>query len=850
MEANANQSDIGPRREFTYFQKKKRKFSTAMSERLARGVVRLRSVTEFTHNINHIVDEGLGWESFYKYTEQISSADIDWYIMEERDLDYAYNLYVQNLQTYLAFNHRVTPPSFGRENDNEGLDDIQKMVQMQLRATRLARTGADPNDPRALRRDTRMARLASALAKGYTNEFWGVLMDATMPISYTYDKKTGKKKTNTTFVGTHSKGVDRMLALISPRKQRRRFTPGKFQLIGDVDIPRDPEKYDGPYRDPFSHSRAIRVRTERDAAFFDGGSYWFLNHTNKNISYDEWCDLNLIDQFSRTNSWRGEQYRAYVIGDPATEKIDVRASIAQLSAVGSIALRGFIDGDLFEGAIKDMPDADYVALVGENKPTDIGVARRQFFEKFIFDHILDVTATRAINFERRMYTPKGEKTIYEMLYDHSAEFFSSRDVNGKIIEDNSKRLIREKVLSLYVQAMQLAEKQYARTKKDEFKKLWFDSKGDPRTLQVLQYKFTETTLQQLINNSEIGGNAEPTSGFLKTLKVLFKEYVGDFGTLLNYNGESQTMEDSTFDTFVRSLPGFYRVLRDGVDNNAVRERGVREAKAEGYDLGFNKRLSSRFKQWYDWGHLIYDLGGEDAEMTEIFMQTSGSRYAARSLSDVNNDATKIIPATGKVTDTVLPRIVLANPHGKDEIHALAEKELLPVMREAIEVLRTIDDKLADKFAVQWTLFITRMIGKDRLFRVAGVGDLIGFAVRQWGGRQQSLYQDVLESSMERHTAALSADECLELAKTVLSPLGVYMKSDRIDIMSVPKKFLGIDIPVRTDKKDNPYTFETFKKVDGHKFVNKFFERFIPVVGIAALVILIALFMAARKKDKK
>ncbi|MGQ9848317.1 MAG: hypothetical protein ACUVQP_12575, partial [Bacteroidales bacterium] len=189
-------SEKGAERRMAYAGLMKESFDYVIGVVLAQDMSRLLNIHRVLHNAEHVVDEGYGFEELAKYIDQISIEEIVWLFRANPQIVEAYNLYLKNLIQELALNNWVIPTNFGHK-DRENLDYAQRLTITQLLAKKNGH-----QDVREFYKTARMVKIASALAKSVTGEFWSILLSSRFLISEK-ETKEGVGKIEELFTGAH-----------------------------------------------------------------------------------------------------------------------------------------------------------------------------------------------------------------------------------------------------------------------------------------------------------------------------------------------------------------------------------------------------------------------------------------------------------------------------------------------------------------------------------------------------------------------------------------------------------------------------------------------------------------------
>jgi len=819
--------------------KRTEKFWKAIGVILSQDMSRLLNVHRALHNIDYIVDEGAGWEELAKYADQLSTAEISWLFRINPDIVRAYNYYLYHLNEQLAMNGWVIPTDFGLK-DIENLDYAQRMAVYQL----MAEKGV--SGVRNFYKLTRAARLASAIAKGVTGEFWSALMTSSLFTSAEIERGEGgeeRAKQKYIYTGGHHKGVEKMLFLIDIVKVWERFNiPAEISVMRYNFIPRDLKKAGFQ---PWDHTKVYWVKKEYETARVLGASKEFLAFLKENALMGEVLRQPTLSVLTRAG-WRAKEYMAFV-RQTERGRIDFDQTINNLMMVGTYAVKAFLDdlsiGNIDPASIRDerlreeIIKAQNKKLTKKEREKIENVVKRELMKKYLFERLLAVRPTKVLTLEKRVFTPRGEILVQDLLVDFLKRHFG---VDGQMVKD--------KILPLFLGGLKMAEDIVFRERQRLAKNNYYS--GERIEDQFVFYQFDQYFLE----------NGEIREDIKEKLRNFYRNFITTLGRELNYQGRqidySQIISE---EAFLKTLPTFLRTLRQGI--TGTDERGNVVLKR--HDVNREKReyettLFDRFTELYSLGILKYELNGDDLDFGEFLLFQGGARMHARALGDAFSNASKIVPNYSKIFESAAIQLVKTKFKDSHQLEQFVEKTLTPVGKEICGALLSYagkDEK--DKVAIQMMMLLERLVGRDSDLRILFLGDLLLTARRNWTNIQGSLLQEYFPYHFTRPTYALNSDQTFTIAHKFLNDMDVPFEEERlVEIKEEPVviKIFGKEIKLGNKKvritEKNAYHIEQFEKIQGHDLKHRIIERFIPIAALIAILILIQLIREANKKNQK
>jgi len=815
--------------------KRTEKFWKAVGVILSQDMSRLLNVHRALHNIDYIVDEGAGWEELAKYADQLSTSEISWLFRINPDIVRAYNYYLYHLNEQLALNGWVIPTDFGLK-DLENLDYAQKMTVYQL----MAEKGV--SGVRNFYKITRAVRLASAIAKGVTGEFWSALLTSSLFTSAEIEKKEEEKeraKQKYIYAGGHHRGVEKMLFLIDIVKLWERFNiPPEISVMRYNFIPRDLRK--AKYQ-PWDHTKVYWVKKEYEDAMVFGASKEFLAFLKENALMGEVLRHPTLSVLTR-GGWRVKEYMAFV-RQTDSGKIDFNQTINNLMMVGSYAVKAFLDdlsiGSIDPGSIsdeklrKEIVKAQNKKLTKKEKEKIESYVKKELRKKYLFERLLSVRPSKVLTLEKRVFTPRGEMLIQDLLVDFLKRQFG---VDG--------RMVRDKILPLFLGGLQMTEDIVFRERQRLAKNNYYSGKIIED--QFVFYQFDQYFLE----------NGKIREDIKEKLRNFYQNFIVTLGSELNYQGRqidySQIISE---EAFLKILPDFLKVLRQGI--TGVDEKG--DVVIKRYDVNREKgeyetTLFDRFTELYNLGILKYELNGDDLDFGEFLLFSGGARMHARALGDALSNASKIVPNYSKIFESAAIQLVKTKFNDRHQLEQFVEKAISPAGKEICGTLLSYagkDDR--DRAAIQMMILLERLVGRDSNFRILFLSDLLLTARRNWFDIQGSLLQEYFPYHFNRPTYALNSDQTFTIAHKFLNDMDVPFEEKKVkEIIEEPIKIFGKTIGKRLRKEydENHYNIEQYEKIAGHDLKHRIIERFIPIATLIAILILIQLIREAYKKNQK
>jgi len=826
-------------------------FAEAIGTHLFNRMQTLRQVREHLHNIDAITNMGLGWEQLSQYSDRLTIDHIDWYFHEDADLGTAYNLFMSSLQDEVSTNGDVIQIDFGKR-DSTGLNSTERRAYYQLESLIKAKN-PDWSDGKVSRAAIQKIRVASAVSVGVTAEFWNVVMTGRMPIGYEKAKDAAGNdifRPSGSYVGPGHVGYEKMISQLDMDLLLERFgLPKYYNQFRYMFRPRDLDNPPGPYSKDgyFHHGDVYKWALKAQDAFFNGRDDELADFDEKNVFLSDYMRTNCVGLFAR-GSWRFTEWRAFVQptvrnGEHDYSLIDYNATLKRMQRAGSFIVKQFLDNIDF----KKLDAAGVEALLGirgraGSQLTDAEIKsynKAKAYERILFGQIGRVAKTKFLRLESRRYTPKNEASLRDDLLTYLKQNYRGR-YDMAFIETHLYRM--------YVSALTLAERS-----------TWRDRRNT-----TTDYTFGEGDL--LTHRDE--------------LVNFFHEYkekeIGEF----NRNGHNVHIIEND-EKFMTTLKGFNRTLDSSLNQ---RQRWSRidhsRGKVETLQGRFAKMLSTG--DGSSMGDIMHLLGGDDFDMSDFYMQAGGGRPTGRMMGETFQIASKMNPALMKLFNDGIPEFVKGQ---YADIHALEEaikKNFAPQFKEIHTAIAMMDKDQADGYVISLALFMERLLGKDRIFRIQGLGGAMdNFWRRAYPTSTTNLMQDFYRNNLNRPTTALNSDQLYAFGHIILNACNISANEEKPHHYE-PVKILGKTVGQRrvnegeTLERIRLFERGSFKGIPtpffrkgvaygfGHKWHMKHFEkaaglgkgaRWLETYGPAvAAMLLLALFaymkMALDKNKKK
>ncbi len=871
--ATPDESTYSTKKQLTYNVEKIVDLDTALGVTLVTRMDRFLRVNKYLHDVAKIVDEGLGWEQLEKYAEQVNTADIDWYFFDDDDMSTAYQFYVQKLDEQQYTHNRITTTDTGKDDITYSLDHAQRYAFFQLWSIKKNEPdpyqqylkAGDESEAKFSRKNRlmRKIRLAAGIARGYTGEEWSVLSNTSMPIKERVvidPGGTSRSEFDPEFTSTSNRGIEKMRTAYDPWMNWRRFNvPAQESRLPYIYV--DREYHHGGQYEKMNHAEYYRAQHAYEDAYFRGASNYYLKLFRKKLMLGEAVAKKVCGMFLR-NGWRTDQYHKFVYfrEDPGnTQYLDFAKTISELMSAGSVAVKQFVESFDHEFETKPLQqgkmdpnridNATYQALMGHAKPAhftqkEVDSLKKKLKKDFLYKRYFDTMPTRVLGFERRLYTPKGEKLIIDDLRQYLVQQFRT------IPRDT----INQRLTQAFIGALEIAETKKWNTIKDNLQN-GFTASCDPRKnggriLDLAQFRQElNRTILTAADISDVPANEE----LMRTLESYFEQFKGDNAKIFDYQLGEDILGNISFQQFKNALPGFFNTLHDDIykkrlereytpqEQTDIQARGwntvvdeiARRAwnrgKWEGVtDVGELKKVAAnnhnslkielydRFMEFEKLGLLDSQWGGQDTDFRKFFFQRAGNRPVARYIHETNVVSTEVVtPLTDYLV--YLPQALIdGNFKSVEEMEKFVAEKGVPILDKAMKGLTQIDYDWASEWGVRMTQFISRMVRRDDkigehdpgIYRFWGLGRLAELAVQYQFARPSSFMQDFLPPKLDRLTKAFDPDWLYALTHTLLR--GVKLQPDELNISKAGfKNALGNFLTVPDKYKMREVTLNLF-----------------------------------------
>lgn len=794
--SDRNQADLNSgtaKKQLVFKVEKESKLSEALSSAVTGWMSEYREVYEYLHDAEKVIKEGMGWETLAKYAEKIKSSSMDWFFLQDKDISKAYGYYIPSLKSTLYLNNRVAIPTINNPDHKFHLDGPQRMALFKM----LGDIGTDNPDPdsREIRRLSRRIRMASGAAKAYTFEYWNIWQPIHMP-------RTVKKVIDQNYPGGYrlayefdpagaSGDVDKMKSAIDFEATLRRFwLPRRFPNIPYLFIPRNLGR-NAEYV-PWNHTMVPEVKKMHEDAYERGASNEYLDFVQKYQTLGEYARHNIMGVFAR-GAWRTDEYLRFVEMSQDRKTYNFPATISNLMRVGTFPLKTFIDGvkvDLVD-------DISYKAIMGKDKPSkaskdDTVEFKKKCYEVMIYKRMFNLTPTKVMEFERRENTPFGEKLVRE----DSWEFLIGK-YKGKLHEN----LIREKLSSLFIEALEIVQKEKAIQFHNQ-------SKNCQSIEQLLNLYGAHS------NNPSEGLSAADFKMCEAKLKAFFNVYKMNWSNFNKAEYGGTSLDFLKFEDFINdALPGYLGTLKKSIykprkeraygvkkDNNgdAVVENGqlVLIETKEFKDAKFIS-LHERLLKLNDLKINHLEFGGEDLDFSEFYLARGGERIVARFTGEGNAMATKAVGNMQKLFEIIGPNLCKKSYKSSKEVEEIAGKEVAPIIAEIGNALGAADAEWGQETVLRHMMYLGRALSKDHdwVKRMTIVGDAVEDWMRRVTKKEGSFYQDFFVSRLDRRTTAFGPDLLQALYTTVFNATDIPWEPE--NIAKGGYKNVEYDIPIIT-----------------------------------------------------
>jgi hypothetical protein len=233
------------------------------------------------------------------------------------------------------------------------------------------------------------------------------------------------------------------------------------------------------------------------------------------------------------------------------------------------------------------------------------------------------------------------------------------------------------------------------------------------------------------------------------------------------------------------------------------------------------------------------------------------------------------PALSSLFNEAIPEFVKGQYPDLHKLEEAMAKLFVKPFKEIHGAIAGMDKDQADGYVVSLAAFVGRLIGKDRIMRVKGIGPVINYWMKNmYKTTQSSLMQDFYRDNMGRPAKALDSDELFAFGHIILNACNVSQNEEKphyyedVKVMGVKTglkkrvnmgehwentKLLGF-IPWKKKTvghgAGHVWTIEEYEKTMGLTGISKVLETWAPALTIAFIIALLAIMKMAESKNKK
>ncbi len=820
----------------------------AIGNYFANNMTDLLHVREHLHNVSAICNQGLGWEQLSQYSERMSLSKFDWIVRQESDLSLAYNLYMTNLQQELSANRGVVSTQFGRADEVWQLNSVELKAFLQLKAhLALQHPELAANESALNQKAIQKVRMASAIASGITGEFWNSLLTGRMPIN-TEKGPDGEgdivDKTANVYTGTHHRGYEKMIGQLDLDMVLERFgLPKYYNAIRYTPRYRNMKHPPGAYSKEgyFDHSIVYRAKFLNEDANQNGRSDELADFDETYVTFTDYMRTKCVGLFAR-GGWRFAQWEAFkVYKGEDLKKMDYAKTLNNVRQAGSYIVKQFIDSVSSPGTINGLSQEEVELLSGISgvRGDQLSSEQKANFKKtlytnLLFNQIKRTAPTKFLQFESRRWTPRGERLLRNDLTDY---------LKGQLPGYRSG-VLETHIYTMYVSALSLVEKS-----------TWAKNKESKETI-----------------NYEIGDS--DINAHRKELEAFFENYKANLGEYDSFG--KQVLISESFDQFLSTLKGCQTKLRKSIEQTRhSRENGG--GKVETLAERFAERLmpDENGSTGSSKGDIENLIGGDDLDLTKFYFSGTGGFSTTRMMGETFGVTGKMNTALMKLINEALPKFVRGQYKDIHELEKAVTENFLPLFKEIQGPIAIMDKNQADEYMISLALFVSNMVGKDRIMRIKGIGPAIDFWRRQrYGTTQSSVMQDFFRNDLKNPSTSLDSDEIYAFGHILLNGCGVPPHEEIPDhyetVLSIGgrpiiTRRVNAGVSYEKTKLWGPFTYmkkvvdhskqqkfsqEDFEKSAGIEGGVKWLETYAPAIAGALVAILLAMAYLANQKNKK
>jgi hypothetical protein len=471
------------------------------------------------------------------------------------------------------------------------------------------------------------------------------------------------------------------------------------------------------------------------------------------------------------------------------------------------------------------------------------LGKEALYSRLLFGHYAAIAPSKMLKFEMRRWTPKKEN----MLQDDLLSYMKGKYAGMNISYDDG--VLYTHAYKMYISAMELAETS-----------VW-DAVKDKNHDRIPPYEFTTRHIQE----------------HEKELREFYRQYKStEVGEYEREQGEKIRIFE-TEEQFLEMLKGMTGQLRSSIQRDDRWNRQDHSRKG-----AKKEKLEDRFAYFLnkDMANMKAFIGGDDFDFSNFFMSAGGGRVAGRFMGETFGVTSKMNPALSKFFMTELPNFSKGEYEDNHKLAEAVKKHFVPIISDIHASIANMDKGQADGYVVEMMVFMGRILGKDRQFRMKGVGPVFDWWWRQmYPTSQVNINQDFFRNLSNRPTTALDSDQMLEMFHVIGNSVNISANEeipDHYEDVKVFGKKVGsrrvnkgekivprtikiggkeIAIPFMYKKtiehgKGHPWTIEDAEIAEGLVGWPRWKESILPISIIMGLLVVLAMMKMALDKNKK
>lgn len=874
----------------------------ALDSVLANQMVDLKDLTEYSHNVQVITDQGMGFDKLKEYSSKVRLRDMFRVLASKEGLADTYSMLLENMTMELAMNNLTFREDFG-DRGNDNYDRVERLTAQQLAVDMTVNSGKlmKVSDKKI----KRLIRLAGGFTKGITGEFWGTAGMADMPMYVQQSMITElggnmgenvdsvyEYLTQRTYMSLSNPGIEKMIPSLDLWKTLKRFgLPRLWQEMMSLYVPRD---FDKAVRmiTHHVHGNVYKLHKLRDTAKYMGRTDELAELDELIIFAEEATRTASIDLMKR-GGWRFYQYRNFLVyqkdengikRDVRSNKfiIDFEASIRQMKGAGPYAVKAFFS-DLFAHEATDFQSdvsdlsieglARQIVLPGSDEERSMrrfnggwiigsklnkdqkSELKRILYKKYVFEPLEKTRPSHFLAMENRRWIPADEVQGGRLLSDR---------LKNKLVQMYENKFtpefIEAQILPLYIGAVQLAEKdlwdrakttwKIDRNKGDFFRRNPMDQN---KFYDAFDYRFDENVFDfsNLNNLPEDDPVRKMKEAMRQKMIEFFHVRKADTG-FIKEPGDMQYFQIDD-EQFLHNLKTFTRVLTEGMNEDKwSKVAHINDLNSRDYN---KETMSQRYARL-----LVAEMGGvEDyikgnlLDLREIDMHQAGSRQSERMFGEV---AAIVENITSNLASIVSLKIGSLVSHAYKDIHEWEQavgKELVEPFVKIKSGIENIDLGAAHNFTKKWITITALAIEQDHFWRWKGMGSVQDWMRRSFGTPASYMQGMIPHSAVEPSTAA-NSEQIEKLVRALGDAVQLPREEEKIKDMRKMRLF-GHEfgppiIPIYDHENPNPHSISQVIKALGVTRGKQILEN-LPIGSIIAIFsILILLLKQALDKNKE